>query len=241
MPLKAFIILFFSSVFLFSCSNSVADKIVNKSIAFHGMERLNRATMELDFRKFHLKARQNDGQFTYERLFTDSTGDVQDILSNTGFKRLINGKLQKLDAKKTAAYTESVNAMFYFVYLPLKLNDGSVVKKYLGETTINKKLYYKIEVSFKQEGGGEDFDDIYYYWFDKEDYSMDFLAYSTGGNRFRAVSKVHEVDGIVFQDYINYQSPLADSVTPLLKYDSLYNAGKLRELSKIENLNIKVE
>ena len=129
-------------IFLTSCSNPEAEKIVEKSIEFHGMDKLNNATLEFDFRNFHLKGRQSDGKFTYERMFTDSTGNVHDILSNDGFKRLVNGKIQTLDAKKKAAYTESVNALFYFVYLPLKLNDPSVKKKYLGETTLNNKPYY---------------------------------------------------------------------------------------------------
>ena len=70
---------------------------------------------------------------------------------------------------------------------------------------------------------------------------MDHLAYSTGGNRFRAVSKIHDVDGVIFQNYINYQSPSGDSITPVIQYDSLYKAGKLRELSKIEIGNIVVK
>ncbi len=42
--------------------------------------------------------------------------------------------------------------MVYFLYLPLKLNDSPVIKKYLGERTIKGKSYHQIEVSFD---GGE--------------------------------------------------------------------------------------
>lgn len=204
------------------------------------MEKLNNATLKFNFRNFKLKATQSDGRFTYERMFTDSTGKVHDILNNDGFTRVVNEKVLQLDAKKTAAYTESLNALFYFTYLPLKLNDPSVIKKYLGEKSLNDKLYYKVEISFKQKGGGKDYDDVYYYYFDKEDYSMDFLSYSTGGNRFRAVLKIHDVDGVKLQDYINYQSPTGDSITPISSYDSLYQAGKLRELSRIEISDIVI-
>lgn len=228
-------------VFFSACSKPEANDIVDNSIAFHGMEKLNNATVEFDFRTFKLKATQGNGKFRYERKFTDSTGNVHDVLSNDGFQRFTNGKKVNLDKEQAAKYTESVNALFYFVYLPLKLNDGSVIKKYLGETTLNNKPYHKIEVSFKQEGGGKDYEDIYYYWFDKEGYSMDHFAYSTGGNRFRSVSKTHNSGGVIFQDYINYQSPEGDSVTPVIKYDSLYNAGKLRELSRIEMKNFVVK
>lgn len=212
--------------------------IVDKSIAYYNMGKLQNATLEFSFRNFRLKAMQGDGKFRYERIFSDSTGNIHDILSNDGFKRLLNGQELKLDPKQTDAYSESLNAVIYFVYLPLKLNDPPVIKKLLGESRINDKTYYKLEVRFEKKGGGKDHDDVFYYWFDMTDYSMDHFAYGTGGNRFRAVLRSQKAGGVIFQDYINYQSPEGDSISSLLNYDSLYNAGKLRELSKIEMKNI---
>ncbi len=234
--------LFLILTFLFSaCSKPNADDIVNKSIAYHQMDKLNNSTLEFTFRKFRVIVMQNDGKFRYERLFADSTGNVHDILTNSGFKRLINNQEIKLDSASAAKYSRSINSLVYFTFLPVKLNDEAVQKKYLGETKIKGKDYYKIEVSFRKEGGGKDFEDVYYYWFDTEDYSMDYLAYSAGGNRMREVLKQHTVNGIIFQDYINYQSPLGDSITPVIKYDSLLNAGKLRELSRIEMKDVVVK
>jgi hypothetical protein len=69
---------------------------------------------------------------------------------------------------------------------------------------------------------------------------MDHFAYSSGGNRFRAVLKSHDVGGVIFQDYINYQMPLNDSITSVMKYDSLFEAGKLRELSRIEFMDMRL-
>lgn len=223
------------------CSRPDAQTIVDKSIAFYNMEKLQNATLEFDFRKLHFKAAQYDGKFRYERMFIDSTGNVHDILSNDGFKRFVNNKELKLSAEDAKKYAESVNASIYFLYQPLKLNDPSVIKKYLGEIIIKDKTYHKVEVTFQQEGGGEHHADVFYYWFDTEDFSMDHFAYSAGGNRFRSVSKSHQLGEVILQDYINYQPPLGDSVTPLIKYDSLYNVGKLRELSRIEFNNVVVK
>lgn len=219
---------------LSGCSEPDSQNIVDKSIAFHNMEKLRNATLEFNFRNIHYKAWQEEGRFKYERIFQDSTGNIHDILSNEGFKRLLNGKEINLDTAQSNKYKQSVNAVIYFTYLPLKLNDPSVVKKYLGESRIKGKTYHKLEISFDQTSGGNDHRDVFYYWFDTEDYSMDHLAYSSGGNRFRDVLRSHNVDGVIFQDYINYQSPAGDSITPVMKYDSLYDAGKLRELSRIE-------
>jgi hypothetical protein len=177
---------------------------------------------------------QNGGQYKYERFFTDTTGNVHDVLSNEGFKRILDGKELKLDQLDSDKYRQSLNAVVYFLYLPLKLNDASVIKKYLGESQIKDKRYYKIEISFENSKEAGDHSDVFYYWFDTGDYSMDHFAYSSGGNRFREVLRSRDAGGVIFQDYVNYQMPLDDSTTTVDKYDSLYEAGRLRVLSQIE-------
>jgi len=68
---------------------------------------------------------------------------------------------------------------------------------------------------------------------------VDYLAYSYhvngGGVRFRSAYNSREVDGVRFQDYINYKH---DSTTPVEEMDEYYLKGELKELSKIELRNI---
>jgi hypothetical protein len=228
------LVLFVLSFILTSCSGPKPQEIVDKSIAFYKMNKLKNATLEFKFRAASFKVMQNGNQFKYERFFTDSTGNVHDVLSNDGFKRILNGKELKLDQIDSDKYRQSLNAVVYFLYLPLKLNDASVIKKYLGEIQIKDKRYHKIEISFENSKEAGDHSDVFYYWFDTEDYSMDHFAYSSGGNRFREVLRSQEAGGVIFQDYVNYQMPLDDSITTVDKYDSLYEAGRLRVLSQIE-------
>ena len=225
--------------FFSACSDAQdPDKIIDKSIAYYHMDKLKNASLEFVFRNAKFKVMQKDGQFKYERTFSDSTGNVHDILTNEGFRRILNGQALSLNSIDYAKYSQSLNAVIYFLYLPLKLNDPSVVKNYVAEVSIKGKTYHKLQISFDQSKGGADHNDIFYYWFDKEDYSMDHFAYSSGGNRFRQVLRTQRAGGVIFQDYINYQMPLDDSTTSVLKYDSLYEAGKLRELSRIELLDM---
>jgi len=217
-----------------SCNDPKPQEIVDKSIAFYKMDKLKNATLEFKFRTAKFRVMQNGGQYKYERFFTDSTGNIHDVLSNEGFKRILDGKELKLDQKDSDKYRQSLNAVIYFLYLPLKLNDASVIKKYLGESQIKDKRYHKIEISFENSKEAGDHSDVFYYWFDTEDYSMDHFAYSSGGNRFREVLRYQEAGGVIFQDYVNYQMPLDDSITTVDKYDSLYEAGRLRVLSQIE-------
>jgi hypothetical protein len=225
-----FLLLFILS----GCSEPNPQKIVDKSIAFYKMDKLKNATLEFKFRTASFKVMQNGSQFKYERFFTDSTGNIHDILSNDGFKRILDGKELQLDKVESDKYRQSLNAVVYFLYLPLKLNDASVIKKYLGESQIKDKRYHKIEISFENSKEAGDHSDVFYYWFDTEDYSMDHFAYSSGGNRFREVLRSRDAGGVIFQDYVNYQMPLDDSITTVDRYDSLYEAGRLRVLSQIE-------
>lgn len=224
-----------------SCTNSKdPQQIVDKSIEFYQMDKLNKAELEFTFRDAKFKVMQDDWKFRYERNYKDSTGIIHDVLDNQGFARSLDGKKLELSAKDVSKYSQSLNAVVYFLYLPLKLNDASVIKKYVDEVKINGKSYHKLEISFDQKAGA-DHQDVYYYWFDTADYSMDHFAYSSGGNRFRGVLKTHNVDGIIFQDYINYQMPVGDSISTVFKYDSLFEAGKLRELSRIEFKDMRLK
>jgi hypothetical protein len=93
-----------------------------------------------------------------------------------------------------------------------------------------------------EDGGGVDFEDVYHYWFDTEDYSLDYLAYSflvnDGGIRFRKAINRRKIDGVVFQDYENYKPKI--NTRALDSIGNLFNDGQLELLSLIENENIKL-
>lgn len=238
-----FILILSALSIILSCSNPRdPQKIIERSISYYQMDKLKNASLEFTFRNVKFKVMQKDGKFRYERTFSDSTGNIQDVLDNQGFTRKLDGQILQLDTKDLSKYSQSLNAVVYFLYLPLKLNDASVIKRYVDEVKIKGKSYHKLEISFDQKDGGADHNDVYYYWFDTQDYSMDHFAYSSGGNRFREVIRTHELEGgVILQDYINYQRPLNDSITAISKYDSLFEAGKLRELSKIEFVDIRLK
>ena len=139
-------------------------------------------------------------------------------------------------------YSNSINSVHYFAYLPYGLNDPAVNKEFLGEMAIKGKDYYKVKVTFDQENGGDDFDDVYIYWFNKETFKPEYLAYefhvNGGGLRFREAYNERYVNGIRFVDYNNYKS-VSDSQS-IYEIDSLFNKGELELLSKIELKDVVV-
>lgn len=234
--------LFFAllSISAFNQSDIDAQKIIDKSIKKQNGKKVAKGSFSFDFRKYHYTYKRNQGSFEYTRKHKE-TG-VKDILTNDGIKRMSDGKEVILTEKQKGSYSRSVNSVHYFTFLPYFLNDPAVGKELIGEAEIKGKTYHKIRVTFDQDGGGDDHDDIYIYWIDTDDYSLDYLAYSFrvngGGVRFRSAYNPRKVGGVLFQDYVNFKH---DKDTPVEDLDLLFDSNELIELSRIELTSIKKE
>ena len=140
-------------------------------------------------------------------------------------------------------YANSVNSVHYFSVLPYGLNDKAVKKRLLKSSTIKGKEYYKIEISFSEDGGGEDFEDVFIYWIDKENFLIDYLAYSYhtngGGKRFRVLKEQCVKNGVRFVDYHNYKPNNKDIL--LIDLDRAFENNELTKVSEIILKNIEVE
>lgn len=231
-------------ILLFACqSQNDAQQIIDEAIATHGGEQLDHADMSFDFRKKHYKLAIDEGQFQYESILEDSSGNtVHDELNNSGFSRKINEKKLNLSAEDSIKFKNSLNSVIYFALLPYFLNDPAVNKTLLGQTNIKGEPYHEIQVTFSQDGGGTDHEDVYIYWIHQQNKTMDYLAYSfhvnDGGTRFREAYNVREIENIRFADYINYES--TEENFALEDYETLFEEGKVKELSRIELKNVEV-
>lgn len=220
-----------------------AQAIVDKAIEAHGSQHLNNARVSFTFRNIEYSMSRNPAEFVYTRSFEDSLGHIKDVLVNSReFTRLRDGDTVQLSEEWQRRYSSSVNAVLYFMQLPYPLNDPAVNKQYAGETLISGEPYHVVKVTFDTEGGGEDYEDEYMYWIHRDDYTVDYLAYNYqtegGGVRFRKAYNRTQKGGVLFQDYINYA---VKTETPLIAIPQLYENGALRELSRIENEDIRVD
>lgn len=219
-----------------------AQEVVDKAIARHGGEAYSSVAVAFDFRDRHYTAHRQPHQYIYTREWDDSLGHVTDILVNSSqLTRTINGDTVALTDEWAFKYANSVNSVLYFALLPSGLNDGAVNKKYLGEERIKGKDYHKVEITFDQQGGGKDFEDIFVYWFAKDTHDMDYFAYyyntDETGIRFREAYNRQQLNGVTFQDYVNYE-PL-DSTATVYQQAELFEKGELKELSRIENEGLR--
>lgn len=220
-----------------------ANEIINKSIEVSGGEKFD-SPIEFDFRDKHYTSVKYNGYFELTRKFEDSAGVIIDYLGNKGFQRYINDNKVTVADSMIPKYSSSLNSVHYFSVLPYRLNDEAVNKKLLGETTIKGANYYEIKVTFNRDGGGEDFEDVFVYWVNKETFKVDYLAYSYEedeglGFRFREAYNERYINDLRFVDYNNYKpKKLAVKVYEL---DTLFENDKLELLSKIELKNIIVD
>jgi len=221
-----------------------AQRIVDNAIRAHGGSSYENMELEFEFRDYHYRMKREGGVFAYERIFLDTLGNkIEDKLDNDGFTRKINGDQVELTEERKNAYKNSVNSVFYFALLPYGLNDPAVNKRIVGTSSIGGTDYQVVEVTFELEGGGDDFEDVFYFWFREDKYYMDYLAYTYetegGGVRFREAVNSRVVGGIRFQDYRNYKP--SDKHTSLSDLDELFIRGNLTLLSEINLENISVE
>lgn len=219
-----------------------AQKLVDKAQKSHGVQKLEGDTIRFDFRKYrYWHFRNKSGRFYYERRPARiDSASFRDVLTNEGLTRYRNGKKLPLSSKDSAAYAASLNSVVYFAFLPYRLNDPAVVKSYRGKETIGDSSYHRVRVTFEQEGGGTDHEDVYLYWFREKDHRMDFFAYryeqEGGGMRFREAYNRRMIQGLLVQDYRNYK---ADPSTDMEKLDELWEKGELEQVSKIETENVR--
>ncbi|WP_324719446.1 DUF6503 family protein [Salinimicrobium sp. HB62] len=238
---------FLLAALLISCQQeeelSEADKIIAQAIEKAGGEKYENAIIEFQFRENFYTSNRKEGLYELTRLRKDSLGEIEDILTNEGIKSIREDREVVMPDSVSTAIAESVNAVHYFVQLPFGLQNDAVITELIGQDTIDNKVYHEIKVTFKQEGGGADHEDVYMYWIEKDELTVDYLAYrffvNDGGIRFRKAVNPRTVKGIRFVDYENYKTD--NLSTPLEDLDDLFRKGQLTKVSQIENEILKVE
>jgi len=223
---------------LVSCGDPepTAQEIMDKTIQAHGADLATNARLDFMFRGINYSVDRNDGNFTYVRSFQQGDKKVIDQLDNQGFTRHFNDSLVVLKDSMAQRYKSSVNSVIYFAQLPYGLDGDAVNLKLIGMDSIKDSNYYEIQVTFKEDGGGEDHEDVFVYWIDTQDFLIDYIAYSycedDCGFRFRESVNRRNLNGIIVQDYNNYKSSKQDP--QLEDLDDAFEAGNLQLLSEIK-------
>ena len=230
-----------SAVILTGCtSGPEAHEIVDRSVNAHGLSSLADAEMSFLFRERSFSAWRNDGLFRYSRTYTDSLGRIVDeSMDNDSIYRSIDGEIQILDAAEKRKIEVAINSVIYFASLPFPLWDPGVLLQKLEDEQIADQLYHRIEVTFTEEGGGEEFRDRFIYWVNADNYLIDFMSYyyftDGGGSRFRvATDRLRPAGAIIINNYDNYSTVSRNlTIDEIEDYAALYQLDSLRLVSQI--------
>ena len=241
--MKKKIILLF--LILVSCSNSShfsTSQIINKSIKAHGWDQDN-FSIVFDFRDYQYELKRKNKFYSFQRTTKKEGNVVKDLMSSKKkLKRFINDKSVELSDSMTNIFSNSLNSVMYFFQLPRPLKDQAVITKYLGLAKIFNEKYWTIKVTFKENGGGKDYQDEFRYWININNGQIDYIAYNYltegGGTRFRQAVNKQLNQGFIFQDYINFKPNV--KFVSLDSLPILFEAGNLIKVSNIKNKNIRV-
>lgn len=242
------ILILILSLFVFACKEKsekqlTAQEIVDKSIAISGGKLYLDHDTSFKFRNRVYVSQNKDGKKVLKRISELDNLTITDVRTDTSLQRFMNDSLITLPDSVSNRYANSVNSVHYFARLPFGLNDGAVNKELIGEETLKGKAYYKLKVTFDQANGGEDFEDTYVYWFDKQSFKPHYLAYEFhvdgGGQRFREAYNERYINGIRFVDYNNFKPKKKG--TSIFEIGKLYEKGELDLLSKITLDSISVD
>lgn len=245
--MSRYFLLFFLPL-LISCAEEkkmpTAQEIVDKSIEFSGGSLHDQNRVSFKFRDKIYSAHRENLKKVYTRKTVLDTIPIIDVMTgNAGFQRFINDSLVHLSDSVAQRYQNSINSVHYFARLPFGLNDPAVEKELLGERTVKGRTYYWVKVTFDEKNGGDDFEDTYLYWFDKETFKLTYLSYefhvNGGGIRFREAYNERFVNGIRFVDYNNFKAD--PSKISFIEVADFFEDGKLELLSKIELEEIVVQ
>lgn len=218
------------------------EDVIARARAAHGADVLDHAAVAFTFRGDRFTAERDGGRFAYTRETTDSTGAaVRDVLTNDGLTRTVAGDTVALPERDYLIAEEAVNSVVYFFLLPYPLADPAVRARLVGADTLRGEPYDRVEVTFAEEGGGRDFQDVFVYWFHRDRATMDFFAYayedSGGGARFRQAVNPRTVGGVHVVDHLNFE---ADPARPLEDLGRLWAVDSLALLSEIRHEDVEV-
>ena len=231
---------------LISCNNKKsqelsAQQVIDRAIEQAGGYLYGCSEIDFVFRDRQYSLDYEDDRKVLRRRFEVDSGFVTDTRRHNDFERKIGEIAVQVPDSMARKYSNSINSVHYFAYLPYGLNDPAVNKKLLGQRMVKGKEYYVVEVTFDQEDGGDDYEDIYVYWFDNKTFKPDYLAYEFhvdgGGMRFREAYNERFIEGIRFVDYSNYKPVEEVSIYDI---DRLFAENRLELLSRIELQDISV-
>ena len=218
--------------------SAAAQAVVAAAVEASGLADPQALELRFTFRGTPYRRWLSGRRSVYTREVAVPGGGVRvDRLDGSTFTSTVTASPAASDALR-----RSLNSVAYFALLPRPLQDDAVIATLLGPSTLGGEVWDTVDVRFREDGGGDDHDDVFRYWFHPETHRLGYLAYTfatgDGGVRVRRAIRTHEVDGVVLVDWANHGRDgqgltIDDAVREL-------EAGTLPQLSEIALEGVEV-
>lgn len=246
---NSFLLAFLAGHMLFSQS-TIAERIIARTVVYHGSEKLNDSRVKFDLFDAHFDILHENGRFSYKWYKENTEGGVEKVkINNKGVFTFQNENWQKLESQDTVMYIMNINGGRFLTLLPHTLNRKSALKKYLGKSTIGNQDYHKIEITYQKDTGGFGHENRFIYWIKtnlNEPY-IDFIAinfpnpFGDGyAQQFLERKSTRTINGIKFNTYDQY-SGHPDIGTEIEKFEKYFTEDKLSYQFRFQPNNISVE
>lgn len=149
----------------------------------------------------------------------------------------------KGNVARAADSTSAITPLAYQHLLPFRLTGFITEEKYLGDTMIENKIFYKIEMVHSSKDLNDSTQCVVQYWINRDDFSLGFVSYSQIENTKTAIHFLkavnpRKINNIRFYDYVDHQPK--DSSVQMGDLELVFTKGELQELGVIELKNIIV-
>ena len=109
---------------------------------------------------------------------------------------------------------------------------------------IDGVTYDRLEITFRQQGGGPDYRDRFLYWVNRDTDLIDYFAYyyltDETGSRLRKVVNHRNVRGFVAVDHLNFAAKSDTLGQRVELYEQLIEADELELVSEVKHQNVTI-
>lgn len=220
--------------------------IVERSIAYHGGPAYESSEVEMTLCSgsgcYKLSVWRRDGLYRHRVAGPVASGRREVEVTNRSVVRFTSeGAVEVSDPAEAQRLRDWATARVYFVFLPYRLQDPSVLYRDLGKERWGERVLHKVKITFRARSSS-DAEDEYLFWFAPGTARLEQFAYSyqgsPGGLRFRRLGNYRRIGGILFFDQENLgiegEGLTVDRITPE------FVDRQLRRVSTVELDEIEV-
>lgn len=220
--------------------DQTSSQLFQKTLNTHGLTKFETSLLKFNFgtTEYTITELNNRALYTMTRYLDHN---VYKAIYDGGYLTYsINNELQEDSDFPYQIVQRSLYGFAYCYSIPFSLQTNDVILERKTDVEIRNQDYYTLDVTFTKIPDTPE-DQIILY-INKETNIIDYTAIkhllTDFKPQFRRMINPRYIDGILFQDYIQFSSDNDD--LKIDQYYSKYNSAELKDLRKVEITNIEV-